>query len=155
MTYGALSGLVLCLLIGSTATAAADDNQRGTARDAQDMVEHGILLFEDEGAANAFAAINLGTPQFRHHDLYLFVLDAQDGLVVADALHPDRVGVDALALKDVNGTTFGRNMIEQATKHGVWVDYAFENPMTGQVEPKSSWVVLHDGYVFGCGIYNP
>ena len=25
----------------------------------------------------------------------------------------------------------------------------------GQVLPKSSWVVRHDGYVFGAGIYKP
>ena len=26
---------------------------------------------------------------------------------------------------------------------------------TGKEEPKSSWVVRHDGYVFGCGVYRP
>ena len=75
--------------------------------------------------------------------------------MVANALHPDLVGTDVFGLKDVDGTPFGRNIVEQATVHGAWVDYKYENPMTGQVEPKSSWVVLHDGYVFGCGIYNP
>ena len=152
-----LIGVILIVLGISAGTTAADSDSgvAGTARDAQIMVERGILVFEDEGAANVFASINMGLPDFRHDDLYLFVIDAADGLLVANALHPDQVGTDVLGLKDVDGTPFGRNILEQATTHGAWVDYKYENPMTGQVEPKSSWVVLHDGYVFGCGIYNP
>ena len=40
-----------------------------------------------------------------------------------------------------------------ATTNGAWVDYRWEDPLTGKVVPKSSWVVLHNGYIFGCGIY--
>ena len=27
------------------------------------------------------------------------------------------------------------------------------DPQSGQVLPKSSWIVRHDGYIFGAGIY--
>jgi len=40
-----------------------------------------------------------------------------------------------------------------ATPEGAWVDYFRVNPQSGKDEPKSSWVVLHDGYIFGCGVY--
>jgi hypothetical protein len=32
----------------------------------------------------------------------------------------------------------------------MWVD-----PVTEEIEQKSSWVVRHDGYIFGVGIYKP
>ncbi len=147
-----LAVAVVIVLFGAT-VVRADDAERGTAKQAQHMVELGILLFEDEGAAIAFDEINTGPPPFRHHDLYLFAIDAENGLLVANAVHSDRVGTDVLDAKDADGTPFIRNMVEQATKYGVWVDYQYEDPLTGAVTPKSSWVVLHDGYVFGCGIY--
>ncbi|MBW8757179.1 MAG: hypothetical protein JF586_06175, partial [Burkholderiales bacterium] len=37
---------------------------------------------------------------------------------------------------------------------GGWVDYDFLNPSTGQVAPKTSFVVpVTDDLVLGCGIY--
>ena len=132
----------------------AGDGERGTAKEAQTMVELGILVFENEGAAGAFAEINAGPPAFRKRDLYLFVVD-MDGLVVANSLHPDYVGRDVLDIKDANDTPIVHQMIDRATKRGVWVDYLFEDPLTGEVEPKSSWVVRHDNYIFVCGIYSP
>jgi signal transduction histidine kinase len=43
--------------------------------------------------------------------------------------------------------------MDQATEDGVWVDYKWFDPVTRDVMPKTSWVVLHDGYIFGAGVY--
>lgn len=144
---------VVCMVFGMSAVHAQESG-RGTAKEAQTMVERAILLYDDEGAADTFAAINAGPPPFRERDLYIFVFDA-DGLIVAHAGRPDLVGRNGMDMMDANDVPLVRRMVEQATPNGVWVDYMFEDPLTGQIAPKSSWVVLHDGYVFGAGVYTP
>ncbi len=54
-----------------------------------------------------------------------------------------------------DGKPFGGEMEDNTSPDGVWVDYKWKNPETGEIEQKSSWTVLHDGYVFGVGIYKP
>ena len=46
-------------------------------------------------------------------------------------------------------------LVEDASPAGAWVDYLRRDPITGADMAKSSWVVRHAGYVFGCGIYRP
>ena len=54
-----------------------------------------------------------------------------------------------------NGKKFGVEFIEKATPEGVWVDYIWRDPISNKDVAKSSWVVAHQGYVFGTGIYKP
>ena len=42
-----------------------------------------------------------------------------------------------------------------APEQGRWVDYVLENPETGESEQKHTWVVRHDGILFGSGWYEP
>ena len=70
--------------------------------------------------------------------------------LIAKLDHPN-----ILPLKDANGKPFGSELFDKATQSGTWVDYVYKDPATGKEEPKSSWVVRHDGYVFGCGVYRP
>ncbi|MND06499.1 hypothetical protein D3C83_279170 [compost metagenome] len=44
-------------------------------------------------------------------------------------------------------------MVVTADADGEWVDYVWADPLTGAETPKSSYVVKHDGYIFGSGIY--
>lgn len=54
---------------------------------------------------------------------------------------------------DVTGYEFGRAMVA-AGEEGRWVTYVFTNPETGQHQRKHSWVVRHDGHLFGSGWYD-
>lgn len=140
---------VLALL----APLAADAAERGTAEEAQAMVADAIAAYDATGAAVLFGRINeTPRPEFFDGDLYIFVVD-EDGLTVAHAAEPTRVGSDVTRLTDVDGKAFGTEMLAVATPEGAWVDYKWQDPATGEVEPKASWVVRHDGYIFGCGIY--
>ena len=38
-------------------------------------------------------------------------------------------------------------------EEGLWVDYFFLNIATGNYEYKHTWVVRHDGLIFGSGWY--
>jgi len=143
---------ILFIVAGVAVSAHAAD--RGTAKEAQLMVERAIIAYDSQGAADAFATFTMAQPPYRDRDLYIFVFDT-DGVILAHAGLPELVGQNMMEVRDANDVPLKRRMVEQATENGVWVDYLFQDPLTGETAPKSSWVVLHDGYVFGSGIYTP
>jgi cytochrome c len=126
--------------------------ERGTPDEAQAMVADAIAYTQEVGAQKAFAEMNAGDPRFRDRDLYIFVV-AADGAVVAHAADSGRVGLDARTLRDAADTAYGIMIVDHATPEGVWVEYLREDPTTGDVTPKASWVVRHGDYIFGCGVY--
>ncbi len=144
--------VVLALAAGAALPAAAQQSARGTAEEAQALVARAIDLSERLGPDVAMAALNAQDPRFVDRDLYVFVL-SEDGIVVAQSADPSRVGLDARTLIDAAGNPIGTWIIEQASPEGVWVDYMRNDPATGQNEAKSSWVVRHGGYIYGCSIY--
>jgi signal transduction histidine kinase len=60
--------------------------------------------------------------------------------------------MDVMNLQDENGKFYGREIM-QIGKSGGSVDYVWPNPLTGIVQPKTSYIILIDGFRFGCGIY--
>ncbi len=91
---------------------------------------------------------------------YVFIIDADDRVIA----HYDneRLGRDANdpVYSDINGYFYGPELLS-APADGKWVGYAFQNPGTGDInvgdygeyELKNTWVVKHDGLVFGSGWY--
>ena len=53
---------------------------------------------------------------------------------------------------DSAGYQYGDAML-RATEEGLWIDYVFLNPKTGNQEYKHSWAVRRDGLLFGSGWY--
>lgn len=150
-----LRALCLVALCALVLPGAAWAGERGTAGEAQAMVAAAVVAYDTSGAAITFGKINeTPRPAFFDRDLYVFVL-AEDGMTVAHAADPARVGTNVTTLRDADGKNFGAEMLAVATPEGAWVDYKWTDPETGEVAPKASWVVRHDGYVFGCGIYLP
>ena len=135
--------------------SAGADEQPGTAAEAQDMVARAIALYDEMGASEAMAKLTADpAPEFRDRDLYVFVYDPR-GVLVAHGVDPQVVGRLCLDLVDETGKRPCFEMWERADENGVWVDYRWPNPVSGQIEDKSSWMVRHDGYLFGVGIYTP
>ena len=85
---------------------------------------------------------------------YIFIV-GEDDRVIAHATVPENIGQD---LKgdlgtDINGYVFGDKMLA-TTEEGRWVDYVYLNPAReNRQETKHSWVVRHDGLLFGAGWY--
>ena len=84
----------------------------------------------------------------------------ENDLVIA---HPDGslVGLDLKGPlgTDANGYDFGLEMLS-ADEDGRWVSYVYGNPETrpigtafGELQLKNTWVVRHDGLLFGSGWY--
>ncbi|MEX2202359.1 MAG: cache domain-containing protein [Dongiaceae bacterium] len=144
--------LAATILLGCLAMPALAAD-RGTAEEAQAMVARAIALYDRDGEA-AFTAMTLPNTEFVDRDLYIFVIGSENR-VVAHGASLERIGLDVTTLIDDTGNPYGVALVEEATAEGAWVDYRREDPLSGLVEDKSSWVVRHDGYVFGCGIYRP
>ena len=116
------------------------------------LVDQAIHLAGVSGRERAIAYYNL--PASVDGPWYVFVIDADDGAIVAQPTQPELVGTDAGALTDVNGKAFGRELAA-ADGDGAWVDYVFENPDTGELQRKNTWVVRSGGLIFGSGWYEP
>ena len=149
--------IVSILILATPALAGKHGQKRGTPAQAQAMVAKAVALFDKAGMKAAFDRFtNRPGREFRHLDLYIFVVKAEEGArIVAHGVDRSLIGKNATTLVDPGGLNIGRAFLEKATAKGTWVDYGWKDPLTGKVVPKSSWVVLHKGYIFGCGIYKP
>ncbi len=83
---------------------------------------------------------------------YTFIMD-QENVILAHAANPGLVGRPVLAAVGPNGYPAGEAVAAVADEDGAWFDYTFTNPATGVGEMKHSWIVRHDGLVFGSGWY--
>ena len=115
-----------------------------------DMVLDAVEFYEDEGREATVARYN--DPANADGEWYVFVFDEQ-GYNIAH-INPEILGQN---LKDDLGTDstgyrFGDSILA-ATGRGHWVDYVYENPVTGNQEYKHAWVVKRNGLIFGSGWY--
>ncbi len=139
------AGLIAVPFAGSLA------GERGTPEEAQAMVAKAVAAYGEKSAA-VFAEITAPSTAFRDRDLYVFVIGS-DHEIVAHGADAKRIGIDVTTLKDPDGKEYGKELVATASASGAWVDYKFKDPLSGNIAQKSSWVVLHDGFIFGCGVY--
>jgi cytochrome c len=129
--------LLLLLFFAPLPAAAAE---RGTAKEAQVLVEKAIARYKAVGTHKTFAEINNPAGPFVDRDLYVFVVGPDHKIMVG--------------FKDVDGKAFGDEIIA-ASADGNWVEYKFENFTNKKTETKISFVKNVDGFVFGSGYYKP
>ena len=84
---------------------------------------------------------------------YLFFIGADD-LYLAHPIFPHLKGTDIKDVVGSDGQELGKEIAE-ATEAGHWVDYLWPHPVSGVEEPKSAWVMRHDGLIFASGYYTP
>lgn len=84
---------------------------------------------------------------------YVSITDEND-IFVAHAPMPDLIGTDLKDVMGLDGSPLGAN-IAKTTGIGLWSEYLWPNPETGQDEQKRLWAIRHDGYLFGSGYYEP
>ncbi len=145
-----LAGMMLSFTLAADEQAA--EEPRGTAEEAQALVAKAIAYYDDTNAETAFAAFNNREGEFVDHDLYIFVY-GPDRTIVSHGADVNLIGTPVDTLIDISGKPFGAAIQDEATEDGVWVDYTWYNPVDRELHPKSSWIVLHDGFRFGAGIY--
>ena len=115
-----------------------------------DLVMDALALYEQEGLQATLDHYN--SPESVQGEWYVFIFDEEDKLIAhanQDLLRMDLKGDQGV---DSTGYRFGDVML-QATERGLWVDYVFLNPKTGNQEYNHAWVVRQDGLLFGSGWY--
>lgn len=115
-----------------------------------DLVLGALERYDREGREAAVAYYN--SPESVVGEWYVFIFDENDQLIAGQ--DPELIGQDLKGNLGVDqaGYRFGEVMLK-ATDEGLWIDYLFLNPRTGNQEYKHSWVIRHDGLLFGSGWY--
>jgi cytochrome c len=144
-----LMAVIICLLTTGFVYAA----EKGTAKEAQDLVAKAVAYYKANGKDKTFAAINDPKGPFTKKDLYVYAF-AMNGVCVAHGTNKALVGKDMSAMKDSNGKPFAKELTELAkTKGKGWVDYMWTNPTTKKIDAKSTYLLREGDYYFCCGIY--
>ncbi len=118
--------------------------------DAQAQTHSRVLEYERDGRDDAIESINMlaDVPPTR----YSFAVDTATNMTLAQ-------GVNTALVNEITDwsaiMTAEQNVIDRLSRgSGIWVNYEHVSPTTGNTEMKRSWLVLHDGIVFGTGYYS-
>jgi signal transduction histidine kinase len=129
--------------------------QEITPAEAEALVKEAIAFAKASGKEAAFKEITRTDGKFRRHggELYVFVYD-MDGKVIAHGQGASKVGVMQMNAKDPDGVEYIKERIKLAKSKGKgWHDYKYINPKTQKKEPKTSYIEVWEGLIFGAGIY--
>ena len=110
--------------------------------------QNAVTLYKQHGN-DAFETI---TAQNMTEDWYPFVITADSAKSIADGSTLDRRGQTLWTPVERNAALNGIEDTLDAG-NGAWITYVFLNPSTNTEQAKRSWVIQHDGYLFGAGYY--
>ncbi len=150
---------VAVVLFGAAACGGDDDDGGATAdppakteRDAYTKwyVQQALDRYEETGGE---ATIDYYNNEAGSDDQwYLFIADADSGILAAHATIPSRVDTDLGQRVDITGYAYGSDLVA-ADEEGQWVDYVFYNPQTDDGGTKHAWAVRRDNLIFVSGWY--
>lgn len=116
------------------------------------LAESAIAAYEED-PESTFEELSTPGGPWQIGEMYVFVID-QDSVIRAHAANVNLAGVDLSEEVDSDGYLFTPGLVRHATEDGGWDIYRFVNPVTGEPEPKRSYVRrLDDGLIFGAGYY--
>jgi len=147
--------IVFSLLMFAPAVSRAEEYT--SMEEAKALAEKAAALINDIGREAALVKINDPKGEFIYRDVYTVVI-GYDGMMYAHG-RQSVVGKNMIELKDASGKFFVRDMaiFAKEGKKAGWVDYMFQNPATGKIEPKSTYVIPNEKEQFyiGVGAYKP
>jgi len=131
--------------------------QSPTPAQAESLVKRAVTYAKANGIEKLIQQTNQANGVFHvgsGGEMYLFVYD-QAGLCKAIGFNSvELVGKDRSGLKDPDGKMIVKEMLALGKAKGKgWVDYKYPDPVSGKVLAKTSYIEMHDGLLFGCGIY--
>ncbi|AVR95165.1 cache type 2 domain-containing protein [Pseudoduganella armeniaca] len=145
------------MLIGSLAClamASAFATTEPTEKDAIAMAERGAAFMKAHGKDELMKKLSAKDPDFVQGELYVDMRDLKTGIVLAHPINPSIVGKDLTDVPDPSGKKYRREIIELAAKSGKgWVDYMYKNPVSGKIEPKTTYILRVNDVVLEAGIY--
>jgi cytochrome c len=147
--------LALAGLFGMVAVAAAQSGH--TPDQAKALVEKAASYLKAEGRDKALTVFSDPKGEFVEGDLYLFVMDANDGklTMLAHGVNKALIGKPQIDVKDAEGKAFNRDMVTMLSgANEGWMTYMWPNPATKKIGSKKSYVVKVGDVIIGAGIYN-
>ena len=118
-------------------------------------VRDAIAEYEQSGM-DALQAITDSAASYDPSIPYVFVLDsANQPTVLAHGAFAERVGIMPPSVTHAD-RPYGEILadLRAAGDTGTWIEYTFVNPATGTDQHKRSFMVMHDGHIFGAGYYD-
>ncbi|MDO9192182.1 MAG: cache domain-containing protein, partial [Undibacterium sp.] len=127
--------------------------QQGSAEEAVAMVARAMAHRKRSAStANFLRDITNPSQGFYDRDMYIFVLDRK-GTYLAFGGNPTKCGTRVQDIAGINGAGLLADIFAQAEYEPGWVEYDINNPLTGQVQSKMSYVCMLDDLAIGCGVY--
>ncbi len=128
--------------------------RQGTADQARQMVFDAMAHIKRAGYQQAVSDFHDKAGSFIDRDLYIFIFDRSGRYLVHGAM-PEKDGTDLHAIAGLDAN----QLVSDAWgicdhEQGGWVNYTITNPVTREVQAKSSYVMpLDDQRLIGCGCY--
>ena len=144
-----LAAVVAVFVGAGVACSESGPEKSDPAEYTKAYVQKAIDRYEKDGADAAFAYYNSAASV--EGQWYMFIADADDRMVAHGAM-PELVGEDFKTVVSPAGYPVGEEMVRDAGE-GSWFSYDWPNPETGEDGAKHSWVVRHEGILFGSGYY--
>lgn len=145
---------LVALFIGLALSFSAWASAEPTEKDAIAMAEKGAAVIKSKGKEELMRRLTAKDPEFLQGSLYIDIRDVKTGIVLAHPVNQSIVGKDLVDVPDANGKKYRREIIELAAAKGKgWVDYMYKNPVSGKIEPKTTYILRVDDVVLEAGIY--
>jgi cytochrome c len=158
MAVKAIRLLIQILLFMVVGSALAENVQRGTEADVNNMIVDALAYIKEVGVEKAFKEFDdQDNKRWHYMDLYIFC-EKMDGMMDCHGANKALVGKNLFEMQTVDGQYFVKDCIDIVRSNGSgWLNYKRANPLTKQVEDKKVFVTKvpdYDGFI-GTGIYRP
>ncbi|MGP0090763.1 MAG: cache domain-containing protein [Xanthobacteraceae bacterium] len=127
-----------------------------TPEQAKAFVEKAVGFLKTEGKEKALAAFSDTQGQWVDGDLYLVVMDANDGklTMLAHGVNKALIGKPQIDMKDAEGKTFNHDIVDAlSTANDIWVTYKWPNPATKKIASKKAYFTKVGDVIIAAGVY--
>jgi methyl-accepting chemotaxis protein len=126
--------------------------QQGTADEAVALVQKAVSLYKTTSQDQFLRSLTDKNQPYHDRDMYVFVLDSA-GTYRAFGGNPAKVGTRVQDIPGIAGDRLVSDIVAQADRAPGWVEYDINNPATGAVQTKMSYVSRVGDLYVGCGVY--
>jgi cytochrome c len=121
--------------------------------EAKAWVQKALAFYKKAGKAIAMAEFTNPKGPFIEDEMYVFVLNLK-GTMLAHGVNEKYIGQDFIEVKDSDGRSFIREIVEVAnTKGSGFVDYKWYNPVTKEDLVKHVYFEKVDDVIICSGVY--
>jgi cytochrome c len=141
----------IVVILSMVSPALADEEA-----DVQDLVDKGVVFFQQKGKDYALRVMNLPSGPFRKGELYVFAGSMKDFAFMAHPTNPELVGVPQKDVKDAKGNFFFQEFVNVAKDPGVgWVQYWWLRHAEKEPTVKRSYIkrIPGEDIFLGAGFY--